>query len=643
MPAKPIFSVIYPAGVVSLLFAITLTYTGAGFNLHRLALCGVLLLLWLATSITTLDPSRLRFASGWLPVVVIAYLGWLFLAPFLSAYPYASSTTGMSLAVLPLAFFGWLLLPGKDKEARWHLTWQLLLLCAVALAIWGILDFLVLHQRARAIFLDPNAYAALINLILLPVAYAYLSAPSSIRYRESPRILLSVVAVLALAQSMSLSRGALLTLIAVLPFLLWLTRRRPAFRSRLPWLLSVLILASVLVKMAPLTRGQEVDTFMFTADQYARDASIQERLMLWKSTWKMIEDSNPVYGSGLGTFKTSYSAYREASETSLGNFAHNDYLQAMHEGGVIQLAFFLALAVFAPVWLLRRSRLGRDPKFSSSDITPGLLLGVMCVSLHALVNFIHYVGPISLLTGVYLARGWEAIQPRRKVQLPPFVPTHIKSGFVKVALIFLLAIPTFVLVLDGIIFKLFATDNSIHTRLEPGTRFTALNLAIALRPGNPMPRILLIRGALTAAENTESVQERETLLQHAERETALLSKHAPILAVGPYFAGKTRALRGTLEELVLASEDLERAVELVPSATGMRLELVKVYQRLGLEKEAYQTVLQARKWIRLEVDMSALTAFAKEAQAVALSQKDGEEARYWSNVHARLAVLRRSG
>jgi hypothetical protein len=355
----------------------------------------------------------------------------------------------------------------------------------------------------------------------------------------------------------------------------------------------------------------------------------------------MIGDSSLLAGSGLGTFKIRYSAYRDAEETSLGNFAHNDYLQAIHDGGLVQFTFFLLLTVVAPAWILRKSHLDRSRSAPTSDshIATGLMLGVMSISLHALVNFIHFVAPMIFLTGLYLARGWEAVQAPRRLALPPPIADHVKPGLLKGVAILLLATPITVLLVDGVIFRLFATDDPLHARLTPEHRASALNLALALRPSNPVPRIILVRAMLAAAEKAASPVERKLLLDQAEREVGALSANAPALAIARYFVGKIQALRDTPSDLVQARDHLERAVQLVPPATGMRRDLVRVYRKLGQEEQAYQTVLEARQWVSLETDMRALAAFAQEAQSVARHKNDANETKFWTSLHARLTVL----
>lgn len=630
-------SATFNATALFLVFVVTLTYTGAGFNLHRLSLTGLLLFLWIAFLISKLDLSRLRLSWGWLPWVVLAYLIWLLISPLISNYPYASSTTGFRLALLPFVFIAWQLVPRNAKDQAWHSIWLFIVFSLIVLSIWGISDLFLHHERARASFLDTNAYAGLINLVLVPLAYFYLTGSGSPFGDDNPRLALFTIAILALAQASTLSRGGLIAFLAVLPALFWWTCRHATFRSRLPWLLGVLVAAHVAVQAAPGAPRAVVETIAPTTE----DGSVHSRMLLLESTWKMLGDSNLLYGNGIGTFKTYYSAYRLEGEDSYGNFVHNDYLQGLFEGGIIQLGFLTLLTVVAPIWLLfsRRSRKKLRERSHSSD-TPGLVLGVCCISIHALVNFIHYVGPIAVLTGLYLAHAWEEIEPTRRFNLQRRTATLLNPKFSKGLVIFLLAIPTTVLLMDGVIFKLFATDHPISARMSPDARLAALNLALTVRPGDPIPRIFLIRGLLTAAEQAQSQENRNTLLTQAQRETTALAETAPALALGRYFyPGRIRVLRGDPGDLIRARSDFEQAVKSVPSSTRMRLELIKVYQRLGQQDKAYQAIRDARKWVRLEVDMSALAEFANTARSVALQQSDLKEAKYWAGIQARLNIL----
>lgn len=627
---------------ISLLFACTLPYNGIGHSLEWLSLAGIILLVWLSISIARQDLTHARLAWGWLPAIALVYATWLFVSPFVSTYPYASSTTAVQLAMLPLVLLGWLILPDEDKEKTWRATWTLLLLGGLVLAVWGIVDFLVPPARgAHGPLIDANAYGALINLFLIPTAFTYMRAESSGRRIENPRLQLAIIGLLALALCMSMSRGGLLSLLTILPVLLWFNRRVPAFRWRAGLMVIVLIGAYLLTKAIPFGASKGVEMLLLApAQQMEHDQSIQARFLMWKATWRIFEGTNPLIGTGLGTYKNYYTTHRDIQETmSSGNLAHNDYLQALQEGGLIHLALFLTLTVFAPLLLLyKRVRHPKDGGPPAADGNPGLLLGIVAISLHALVNFTHYVAPIALLTGLYLARSWETTRTVHDIRLLPF-GDHIKPRFLKALVIALVAVPLTVLAVDGIIFKLFSSKDALIARLAPQQRFTIVNTALAIRPGNPRPRTFLIQHLLDAASRTEAPGIREQLLARAETEAKTLIRTAPALASGRFLLGKTRALRGTPAELELARDDLEQAVRLVPPSAGMRLELVKLYRKLGMELEAYQTTREAKKWLMHEVDYASLAAFAREATHIAKQRQDREEAEYWTWVYGRLAEL----
>lgn len=644
MTKSPFFSATVILGW--LLFAATLPYNGVGHSLHWLSIGGIILLLWLSTSIVKQDPARIRVAAGWLPALALAYAIWLFVNPFISTYPYVSSATGAQLSLLPLALLGWLVAPDENKNDAWRAIWALLLLSGVVLAIWGIADFILLSKRAHGPLIDANAYGALMNLLLIPAAYHYLNtSPPAARRINNPWLQLGAISLFSLALCMSLSRGALISLLVVLPLLLWFNRRVHGFVRRAGPLILALLCTYAITKAIPFGPSSDIETLVAAPIQQAEhDPSIQARFLMWKTTWKIIEHSNPLIGTGLGTYKNYYAIYRDAQETmSSGNLAHNDYLQALQEGGVIQLAFSITFAILAPLLLLyTRVRHPPDQGSSAVDAT-GLVLGVMAVSLHAFVNFIYYVAPITVLIGLYIARGWETLHPRSELNLLPFRREQIKPGFMKTLAIVLLAIPFGTLAIDGVIFKLFSSEEPPITRLAANTRFEVVNAALAIRPSNPEPRVFLIGNLLQFAAQTQAPKLREQLLRRAETEAKALIRTAPALASGRFFLGKIEVLRGSPKDLLMARYNLERAVTLVPPATGIRLELLKLYRRLHLRKEAYQTIVQARKWIFLEKDYRSLSAFAEQAHAVAVVANDKDTAEYWAWVHNRLGELGLAG
>lgn len=626
---------------VFLIFSSTLPYNGIGHSLPWLSLSSAILLMWLSISLARSDLAHFRVAWGWLPAVALAYAGWLFINPTVSTYPFVSAVVAMQLGLLPLSLLGWLILQGENKDRTWAATWTLLSLSGFALAIWGGFDFIVLSTLAHGPLIDANAYGALVNLILIPTVFTYLRAPSSSSHGiRNFGVNLCAIALLSLALFMSSSRGALISLLTVLPLIFWFNRGSPAFRQRAGLLLLVLTAAYVTVKLLPIVGSKTIETLLLAPGEQAQtDGSIKARLLMWKATWEIVEQNNILIGTGLGTYKNYYAAYRDPQEIlSSGNLAHNDYLQALQEGGLVQLGFLLVLTLVTPVVLLRVRRLSQV--VSSSDTkndSHGLLLAVLAISIHAVVNFIHYVAPIAVLTGLYLGRSWETIKPQRQLRLLPLSREHIKPGYLKGLAIVLLAVPVSTLAIDGIIFRLFDNKDPWIARFTPSQRFAIVNAALAIRARNPKPRVFLIQDLLDRANKTNNLEDRTRFINEAENEAKALMRTAPALASGRYFLGTIRVMRGAPEELRSAQEDFEHTVKLVPESMAMRLSQILLYQRLGMEQEALHSIREAKKWFTHESDLLSLANFAKEASLIAARQGDHDEAEFWRWVRDRLA------
>jgi O-antigen ligase len=87
------------------------------------------------------------------------------------------------------------------------------------------------------------------------------------------------------------------------------------------------------------------------------------RTTIWQVGWRMVED-NPVKGVGLGSFQTSSIHYviepgaldRTDQIIDTPKVAHNIYLQALAELGVIGLVMILGILIFPVVCALRAAK-----------------------------------------------------------------------------------------------------------------------------------------------------------------------------------------------------------------------------------------------------------------------------------------------
>lgn len=323
-------------------------------------------------------------------------LGWLFWLPAsfaLSQTPGLSLPQAAVLSCLPLAW-----LAGSALHSRKQLDRFLALGLPALLLIllsWGLLQGPnTFTLKPQGPFNDPNTYAALLNLLTLPLLARYFatdlaSAPRWLRIGQ-----LALLAGVAFVAFLVSSRGAALALLLVLPPLIWLARKQPQFGRKLVLLATVTLISyfAALSISGGLSLAQRlVDTVQ------GGDPS---RIMLMCSAWLMIED-HPWLGTGLGTFRLLYPQYRFSAEAGTGGgWVHNDYLQLWLEAGLPMFLLMLGF-VFWVVWTVWRTlrQGGRE-----ALLRMGYLAGIGAILLHALVNFLFFFSLVGLLLGLYLAR-----------------------------------------------------------------------------------------------------------------------------------------------------------------------------------------------------------------------------------------------
>lgn len=98
-----------------------------------------------------------------------------------------------------------------------------------------------------------------------------------------------------------------------------------------------------------------------------RFQSVSFRTFTWLSAWEMVQDS-PVVGTGPGSFKIIYPAYRrpqifyiENSHNTETQHAENEYLEQWATTGTIGLAIFLWLVLFVFICAARNLKTNENP------------------------------------------------------------------------------------------------------------------------------------------------------------------------------------------------------------------------------------------------------------------------------------------
>ncbi|MCP3979794.1 MAG: O-antigen ligase family protein [bacterium] len=206
-------------------------------------------------------------------------------------------------------------------------------------------------------------------------------------------LLLGLALVLGLAGLfLSMSRaGIALGLIALTLTLLACGRRR-----ELP-LRAVVALLIVGVALVPLLHVGGAHLLERYADSASGLSAAGGRARVWANTLLLFR-AFPVAGSGWGTFAAVYPLFRSSEVRLFYAHAHNDWIQALAEAGVIGLAFGLLTlgSVLAAVVDGFRGARG--------TVAIGFAAGLSAMLLHALIDFGFHI-PANAATAVVLAGG----------------------------------------------------------------------------------------------------------------------------------------------------------------------------------------------------------------------------------------------
>jgi O-antigen ligase len=125
--------------------------------------------------------------------------------------------------------------------------------------------------------------------------------------------------------------------------------------------------------------AQSIDQMKGSNDK----ASLFYRQEIWKDTLKLFR-ANPVLGAGLGAYETVFPIYARHDGMFVVNYAHNDYLQALSDGGIIGfgLALLFIVLLFRAV---ARSLKSQDPLLAGLALGCGA--GVFSLLVHSMFDF----------------------------------------------------------------------------------------------------------------------------------------------------------------------------------------------------------------------------------------------------------------
>lgn len=404
-----------------------------GFSLTSLCLVesllflGLLIILWQSYDRGLPEP-----VTGISVCLTLLWL-WMGISIFVGSAPVLSLQGFLMLGSLPLAF--WLYTWLGDRESFWGQWAWVLLSIGLLLAAFALYQELFTNGQPIAFFVQRNSLGAFLNLLTLPVAALFLQQRSRWRRVCLGLAVFVLFYAIALIRSYGVGIGFWLGLGLILILNLKTSNRRD-----LLLLLGLALLAHLLVR---LHTGEGLD--YFAADHITRNVSNStiSRWTIWEAALRVVHDA-PWYGKGLYSFSLAYAPYMPMTDTSSGQYAHNDYLQFWIELGFPGLVLVFALLVAVFFRFVRWLRFVSIDHVKRGEVI-GIFAGLLAIAAHSFVSYNFYILPTLLLFGLMLGRFHDLTLPDR-ARLTRFKTTTVfsRNGY-RLIIVATLLLPLFLI------------------------------------------------------------------------------------------------------------------------------------------------------------------------------------------------------
>lgn len=265
---------------------------------------------------------------------------------------------------------------------------------------------------------DPTVLDQVIDLVTAPVVLL-----------EQPKVLATALAVgfMLVSIPFSLSRGGLLAMMGAIIFTWVLARwRNSTAGGATGWALT---LATAVVLAVLLWKGTTPIQERFESTFSDRNAD--DRTPLWKAGAKQWLGFW-LAGSGSGTFQWVEPLGRTTESPGVVyDHAHNEFLEAVVEGGLIRFGLTIVL-VGGVLWGVARGYRKLRER-STGGLLLGAWFGLAMLALHAVTDFAIHVPAIALLTAVVagyaygIATDTDYSTQRRRKDSPRPIPSQSKE------------------------------------------------------------------------------------------------------------------------------------------------------------------------------------------------------------------------
>jgi O-antigen ligase len=362
-----------------------------------------------------------RFSNSWLqiPLFAAAAYGVIQVIPFgsiadtagVSGIPRTisldpSSTQVSALHFLFLFFFAAVTFAVIDSASRIAKIAGLITVFGTIYAFFAILQSVLspdkiygIYERAFASpfgsFVSRHNFAAYMEMtVAIPLGLLFVGAVP----RDKRLLYGTAIALMGTALLLSGSRGGFVALIAEVALMLMLTLRSRGGKAVGTKIVLATMLLLTIIGGSYFVGGESSLTRIAEEQNSGSHASI-DRSYIWGVTLEMIRSSMP-FGVGLGAFGVAFTPFDTHSGMERVEQAHNDYLQAASDAGMVGLlvgAFFL----FA-LYKTGRDAITVENTFRRG-IAVGAVSGIFAILVHSVFDFVLHTTAISVLFITLLA------------------------------------------------------------------------------------------------------------------------------------------------------------------------------------------------------------------------------------------------
>lgn len=370
----------------------------------------IIVLLWTADALTG---GVLRFNKNLIqvPLAAAVVYGIVQIIPFGDAAATSVAGTARTISLDPfwtkiatIHFFALLLffaafLTFIDSAKRLRTVVTVITIFGFAFAFFAILQAVLSPNKIYGIYEVPYAapfgsfvnrhnFAAYMEMTLcLPLGLMFAGAVG----KDRRLLYVTAIALMGVALILSGSRGGLISLLAAIFFLIFLTTKsKSSGQLALKVGLAVLLIGTI-VTGAILIGGESSLTRL--AETANSDDFSSSRTHIWSVTLRIIANHLP-FGIGFGAFGVAYTPYDSMNGLARVEQAHNDYLEVLAAAGIVGLligGFF--------IYQLFRTGLANAKTTNTfrRGVCLGALAGCFAILVHSIFDFVLHTTAVSVL------------------------------------------------------------------------------------------------------------------------------------------------------------------------------------------------------------------------------------------------------